>query len=354
MAAKVVSERARRVHDEAIVIDMEVGPIGMAMTWPKQDLAFFKQAVDAGVSAMQLTIPESSAIPEVTDDFAGAVKQIVRFRKAVKDSPYAKLARTAADIHDAKKEGKIGLLLGLQDAIPYERDLELIEFFHDLGVTVTQPAYFRQSYLCAGCAETVDNGLTDQGKKAVKEMNRVGMLIDVSHVGDKSAMDIIELSTAPIGITHSTPSTLVELSRARSDEVIKAACEKGGVIGQIVFRIFCERRGRLGVRPTLDDYVEIVDYLVGLVGIDHVGMATDATPFFEKKDYELWFSLGAYGSMFLPHQPAPFEERMCEGWDSVSDTINITEALLRHGYSDDDTKKVMGGNWLRLIGEVCR
>ncbi len=354
MTTRDLSEKARRVHNEAIVIDMLQGPVGMSMTWLKDELDYFRQAADAGVTAIHFTIPETSAIPEVSDDFAAAVKQIVRFRKAVKDSPYAKLAHTAADIVSAKEEGKVAFILGLQDAIPYERDLDLIEFFHDLGVTVIEPAYYQQTYLCAGCGETVDHGLTDQGKRAIREINRVGMLIDISHVGDKSAMDIIELSADPVAITHSTTSTLVELQRARSDEVIKAACEKGAVIGQLVHAIFNERRERMGMRPTLDDYIEIVDYLVDLVGIDHVGVGTDATPFWSKKDYERWFSLDAYGSMFLPHRAPAFEQRYCEGWDGVSDMINITETLLRHGYSDNSAKKILGGNWLRVFGEVCR
>lgn len=352
MSYNQISERAKRVQQEAIVIDMLQGSSDMAMTWPKDELAYFKEAVDAGITAIHFTVPETSAIPELTDDFAAAVKQIVYLRKAVSGSEYVKIAYTTDDIESAKKEGKVALILQLQDAIPYERDLALIEFFHDLGVTVMEPAYYQQTYLCAGCGESVDHGLTDQGRKAIKEMNRLGILIDVSHVGDRSAMEIINLSAAPIAITHSTTSTLVELQRAKSDEVIKAACKKGGIIGHLMLSMFNERRDRMGLRPTLDDFVEIMDYLVELVGVDHVGLGTDTNPFETKGPSDRWYSLEEYGSMYLPHIPPPYEERYCKGWNSITDIIKVTEALLKHGYSDDNVKKLLGGNFLRLLKDV--
>jgi len=300
--------------------------------------------LDAGVTAVNATIPY------VTDDFPAAVKKVAKFYKAIEGVENAKIAFTATDIKSAKKEGKVAIIVGMQESKPFEEDLDLIIVFYKLGVRVIQLAYYLQNYLGAGCGEQVDHGLTDLGREAIKELNRLGILIDVSHCGDKTAMDAAEYSEQPIAITHATPATLVEMRRAKSDDTIKTITEKGGVIGQVGMQTFCEKRDKMNMRATLSDYVDIIDYLVDLVGIDHVGLGLDLTPFWTRQGYNAF----GKGFAFLthPHKRPPLEERYVEGLNGISDAIRITEELLTHGYTDDDVRKIIGDNWLRLLTKV--
>lgn len=346
MTVKEISERVQGLHKEATVIDMLEGVFPAGESWSPAEMEYFKTLVDAGVAAVHGTVPF------VSDDLPAAIIKICNFYKAMEGVENAKMAFTAADIESAKTEGKVAIIAGMQDSIPFERNLDLIRVFHKLGIKVIQLAYYHQNYLGAGCVEQIDHGLTGRGREAVKELNRLGIVIDASHCGDKTAMDAAECSKDPIAITHSTPATLVEMRRARSDDTIKAVAEKGGVIGQVIMTTFCEKRDKMGVRATLSDFVDIIDYLVNLAGTDHVGLGMDVVPFWTPEAY--WAFGKAYPLLAYPHKQSPFEELYVEGFKGISDAIRITEELSRHGYSDDDTKKIMGGNWLRLLKEVWK
>ena len=167
-------------------------------------------------------------------------------------------------------------------------------------------------------------------------------------------MDAVRISEAPIAITHATPATVVEMRRAKSDDTLKAVAEKGGVIGQVVMTAFCRKRDKMGARATLTDFVDIIDYLVNLVGVDHVGFGFDLVPFWTKTVWDGPEHMNIATSILYPHKVARFEEVYVEGFNGISDTIRITAELVTRGYSDDDIKKILGGNWLRLIKDVWK
>jgi len=315
--------------------------------FPAKDVGYFKTVTDAGVTAISCTIPS------INSDLPEAITATSEFFKLLEETKNVKIVTTAGDIERAKKEGKLAIIANLQHAMPYERNLDLIRIFHKLGYKIMQLAYYKQNYLGAGCVESVDHGLTDRGREAIKELNRLGILIDTSHCGDRTALEAAKASEYPIAITHSTPSTLVELKRARSDETIKAVAEGGGVMGLVIATPFCERRDKMGIRPTITDFMDIIDYMVNLLGIDHVGFGFDIMVFWNKAEYDD-FGRNFGDGLVYPHKFAPFEEKYVEGFYSVSDTIKITEELLKHGYSDDDAKKILGGNWIRLFKEVWK
>ncbi len=341
MVVEGISERAQRIHKEAIIIDM------LQALFPPRDAGYFKRAVESGISAIQCTIPH------ISDELPAAMAKTAQFMKLVEDSENAEFVTSAADIERCKKEGKLGIIAGMQDAIPYERDLGLIRLYYKLGFRTLQIAYFLQNYLGSGCVEKVDHGLTDRGKEAVKEFNRLGILVDTSHCGDKTTLDAAKASKGPIAITHTTPGALVDIPRARSDEAIKTVAERGGVIGQVIWSAFNERKGKLDVQATITDYVDMIEYMAELVGIDHVGLGLDLVPFWTEDDY--WPFIKSHGvALIYPHKPKPFDQKYVEGFKDIEDTISITEELLRHGFSDDDTKKVLGGNWLRLLKQVWK
>ncbi|MBA7659652.1 hypothetical protein ES703_67637 [subsurface metagenome] len=230
MTVKEISERASQVHKEATVIQF-LDPVVVREegVWKPEEIEYFKTLVDAGVTAINATAVRH-------DDLAVAISRIAELYKAIEDTEKAIIPFTAADIDSAKEEGKVAVILGMQNPLPFEGDLNLLRVFYRLGLRITQLAYDRQSYLGAGGGESVDHGLTDQGREAVKELNRLGILIDVSHGGDQTAMDAAKASEYPIAITHATPSAIVVMRRGRSDEVIKAVAEKGGK------RLFCYHR----------------------------------------------------------------------------------------------------------------
>jgi membrane dipeptidase len=339
MVAKEISEKARRVHQEAIIID------SLEALFPPRDVGYFPKAVEAGVSAIQCTIPH------ITDDLVGAITKMAEFMKLVENEKKSLFVTSAADIEKAKREGKLGIIAGMQDAMPYERNLDLIRVFYELGFRAMQVAYFQQNYLGCGCVEKVDHGLTDRGREAIQEMNRLGILIDTSHCGDRTAREAAETSKGPIAITHTTPGGLVDIPRARSDETIKAVAKKGGVIGQVIWTAFCERKGKTDVRPTISDYVDMLEYVIKLVGVDHVGLGLDLVPFWTKEDYDPFMK--SHGTaLTYPHKPNPFGQHLVDGFNDISDTIRITEELVKRKYSDEDIKKILGGNWLKLFRQV--
>jgi len=347
MAIGEISKLTQRVRREAIVIqglEVLVASEGN-QSWTQTQIGYFKTLSDAGVTAINGTISHPS------DELSDAVKKISKFYRALEGTESAKIALTVSDIESAKKEGKVGVIMGMQGSIPFERDLDLIKVFYNLGVRVMQIAFYQQNYLGAGCAESVDHGLTDNGRVTVKELNKLGILIDVSHCGDQTAIDVAEASEVPIAITHSTPATLVDLPRAKSDRTIKAIAEDGGVIGQVMLDFFNERKDRMG-RPTLNDYIDNINYLVNLVGIDHVGLGFDLTPFWTKEVHDSFYV--ACPQIYSPHRFPIYEERYCKGFNGISNIIQVVEGLLRHGYSEDETKRILGGNWLRLFREVWK
>lgn len=338
MVNEGISERTLQLHKDAIVIDM------LEYCVPSTKLVdYLRTLKDAGVTAVHTTVPYA------TDDLPGAIERIAQYLKLMEDREDAKIVYTAADVQNAKKEGKVALIMGMQDSVPFERNLDLIRIFYRLGVRVIQIAYSWQNYLGAGCGEKVDGGLSDSGREAIRELNRLRILVDVAHCGENTTKDAAEVSKAPIAITHATPKAVVDIPRGKSDKVIKAVAEKGGVVGQLILAPYVEKRGMTGVRPTLREYVDMIDYLVSLVGVNHVALGFDLTPFWTQVTYdEFWKK---FVSLIYPHKLTSFEERYVEGFDGISDVIKVTQELLRR-YSEDETRRILGGNWLRLLGEV--
>ena len=347
-----ISDIAQRIHKEEIVIDalQYWHPLQTAETYRKE----IRKCIDSGITVVHLTVNS------IDQDLGAALSSWVKYLKLFQEIEEAKLVFTATDIENAKEEGKCGVILGTQAPKPYERDLDLITVFHKLGMRIAQLAYYRQTLLASGCAERVDSGLTDLGREAVEEFNRLGILIDVSHCGDKVAIDAAKASKYPIAITHSTPHGLVGMPRARSDEAIKAVAEKGGVMGQMFYRPWCERDGKMGVRPSLSEVIDLIDYTVKLVGVDHVGIGFDYNAFWLDTEQHLeWLNSRESGGRQIIYPFSadfPWEERYPAelGVDGNKNMIKITEELFRHDYSYEDVKKIMGGNWLRVFKEVWK
>jgi membrane dipeptidase len=252
----------------------------------------------------------------------------------------------ASDLERAKRTGKTGLIVGLQNAEQFRKPDD-VKLFHGLGMRCAQLTYNRQNLLGSGATDRVDGGVSDQGALVIEAMNTAGMLVDVSHCGDRTTLDAIELSKTPIAITHSNCRALNDHPRLKTDEAIKKLAARGGVMGITGVRNFVRDREP----TTIDHLVDHVDHVVKLTGIEHVGVGTDSDldgydDLPEKMQKEL---RAAYKSSYR------FRDKLdIEGFDHPRKVFDLTEALLRRGYSDAHVEAILGGNFARLLATVWR
>jgi membrane dipeptidase len=259
--------------------------------------------------------------------------------------------RTVEDIETAKRTGKLGLIYGTQGLASIGTNMAYIWIFHSLGIKIMQLTYNESNALGSGCMEPNDGGLTRFGQQAIEAMNRLGVVLDLSHVGIRTSLEAIEHCETPPIFSHSSVRALCDHPRNLTDEQIVAVAEKGGVVGLCPHVSFV--RKVKGKRPTLDDYLDHIDYIVEMVGIDHVGVGTDAD--FDADTF--WARLeGARFGRTVPdfYEDCGPEEKHVEGFHLWSEWINVTRGLLERGYSEEDTQKVLGGNFLRVFQQVWK
>ncbi|MFN8444437.1 MAG: membrane dipeptidase [Caldilineaceae bacterium] len=247
------------------------------------------------------------------------------------------------DIHTAKASGRVGMIFGFQDTSPIGDNLNLLSVYRTLGVRIIQLTYNHRNRVGSGCLEAEDAGLSDFGRQVIAEMNRLGILVDLSHCGPRTTMEAIEASQRPVAITHANPLSRCPNPRNKSDAILKALAAKGGVVGAVIFAplLTC------GPQAVLDDYLDTIDYLVQLVGIDHVGLGPD---FMEEMPAEV--AAQALKGMPTGTLNQFMAVKPTVGFESISACANVTAGLLSRGYSITDTQKIIGGNWVRLYQEV--
>lgn len=330
---------ARNLYNQAVVID--------ALNVSNWDSDTVFESLNAGsVAAINATQATWEGYEETLDMIA---KWYVRFRER---PDQILLVEIVDDIHRAKREGKTGIIFGWQNTSPIENDLDRLALFHKLGVRIMQVTYHERNLLGDGCMERQDGGLTNFGIDAVAEMNRLGILLDLSHVGISTTQESIEVSEKPVAITHANAKSYFDHRRNKTDKAIKTMAEKGGVIGATCIQGFL----RNTYDSIIDDYLDAIDHLVDMVGVDHVGIGTDHT---QDQPEEFWKYIGGqqgtkYPSSFTGHSgmPLAWEDQYPVGLKTPDQLPVLSECLLNRGYSDDDVIKILGGNWLRLFEEV--
>ncbi|MCB1398531.1 MAG: dipeptidase [Rhodobacteraceae bacterium] len=252
--------------------------------------------------------------------------------------------RTTDDIRRAKTEGKTGIVLGFQNTTAFEDRLEYIELFKEQGVGIVQMTYNTQNLVGSGCYESRDSGLSDFGHEVVAEMNRVGMLCDLSHVGPKTSQDVIEASAKPVAYSHCLPAGLKAHPRNKSDEQLRFIADRGGFVGVTMFPPFLAA----GNSATVDDYVAAIDYIVNIVGEEAVGFGTDFTMGYGAKFFEYLNRDKGYARQLTEIWKVEFPD----GLESIADFPNLTAAMQRAGWSETKIRRVMGENWVALLDRV--
>jgi membrane dipeptidase len=281
----------------------------------------------------------------IWEGFQQTMDNLARFKRWFREhGDLIVQARTTEDVRRAKREGRTALVLGFQNVSAFEGELGYVQHFKELGVGIAQLAYNTQNFVGAGCYESRDGGLSDFGHEVVAEMNRVGMLVDLSHVGARTSDDAIHASTRPVAYSHCCPAALKAHPRNKSDEQLRFIAERGGFVGVTMFPPFLKN----GPRSTVDDYVATIDYVVNLIGEDAVGIGTDFTQghpdaFFRwiTHDKGTARKLTDFGEIANPL-----------GLRTIGEFPNLTAAMQRAGWPERKIRKILGENWLRLLQEV--
>jgi membrane dipeptidase len=345
------ASRAETLHENAVVIDAE----GVAVLLPNVHLqperdgrSYIDRALAAGLTALNTTMG-LGAIAAGVDDLRALLSSIYGYLAYFElHQKTLMLIETADDILRAKQEGKLGVIFGVQGIAPkMEGDLTLLRVLHKLGLRVASLTHNDRNAIGCGCMEPTDSGLTQFGTACVREMNRVGILVDLAHAGERTALETFELSDAPCIISHANVRALADHPRNATDRMLRALAAKGGVIGITAYAPFI--RDHSQGRPTIEQMVDHVCYVADLVGIDHVGIGTDH---FESESEVRYV---AFTTWFPGSQRGYSREDVnVQGFERVDDWPRLTEALLRRGCSDADTLKVLGGNHLRVFRAAWR
>jgi membrane dipeptidase len=298
----------------------------------------FEDMRRGGVAAANCTV-------SVWEGFQATMDNVARFKRWFREhGDLIVQARSVEDVRRAKRDGRTAIVLGFQNVAAFEGELGYIQLFKEQGVGIAQLAYNTQNFVGSGCYESRDGGLSDFGHDVVAEMNQVGMMVDLSHVGAKTSDDAIRASTKPVCYSHCCPAALKAHPRNKSDEQLRFIVERGGFVGVTMFPPFLKN----GPRSTVDDYVATIDYVVNLVGEDAVGVGTDFTQG-HPDEFFRWIThdkgtgrkLTEFGEISNP-----------EGLRTIGEFPNLTAAMQRAGWPEGKIRKVMGENWLRVLGEV--
>jgi membrane dipeptidase len=330
------SDVASKVYNEAVVVD------GLNVSnW--ESPAVFDSLSKGGVTAINATIAVWEGYAEAMDNVAAWIHRFGERR--------ANLSQVTGvqDILDSKRDGKTGVILGWQNASPIENDLDRLDLFYRLGVRVIQLTYNERNLLGNGCWERNDDGLSHFGADAVREMNRLGILIDLSHVGDRTTLDAIELSDQPVACTHANARSFFGNQRNKTDDALRLIAEKGGVIGATSWPPFL----RNGWESTLEDFADAIEDMVERVGIDHVGIGSDYTQGQTKEWFDVLMSQQGTKLLDRRHE-YPDVPGHPVGLETPDKMPAIADALVSRGFAADEITKILGGNWLRLLTQVWR
>ena len=234
------------------------------------------------------------------------------------------------DLEQVRTGSKLGILVGFQSSDHF-RTVDDVASFYNLGQRVSQLTYNARNRIGSGCFAAQDTGLTDFGAQIVREMNRTGMVVDVSHCSERTSLDAIAVSTRPVLVTHSNCRALVANPRCKSDVVLRALASRGGVMGITTVAAFVSPRRR----ATFNDLLDHFDHVARTVGMEHVGIGSDVDV--DAAD---------------PATGRPLARYAVQGLEPARRVFDLAEGLVRRGYSDRSIELVLGGNFQRVLGEI--
>ncbi|MEM9267860.1 MAG: membrane dipeptidase [Pseudomonadota bacterium] len=303
----------------------------------------FRQMREGAVDAVHVTIAYH-------ETFRETVLNIEQWNRWFEEHPDLILkGHTARDIDLARQTGRTAIFFGFQNPSPIEDDIGLVEIVHSLGARFMQLSYNNQSLLATGCYEAEDPGLTRMGRQVIKEMNRVGLIVDMSHSADRSTIEAAELSERPIAITHANPHAWHPARRNKSDAVIRAVTSNGGMLG---FSLYPHHLAG-GTQCSLQSFCEMIARTADQFGTEHLGIGSDLCQ--DQPDTVVeWMRTGRWskevdfgeGSASAPGFPA-----VPDWFQDNRDFGSIEQGLRSVGMNADEVAAVLGGNWYRFFGQ---
>ena len=301
----------------------------------------FRQMNEGGVSAVHVTICYH-------EDFQEMVENVIAWNRLFEE--YSDLifqGRSSDDVLKGADEGRTAIIFGFQNCSPIEDNIGLVEICHQLGVRFMQLSYNNQSLLATGCYEEDDPGITRMGRQVISEMNRVGLVVDMSHSAARSTLEAIEISSRPIAITHANPLFWCDALRNKSDDVLKALAESGGILGFSMYPHHLKNKSAC----LLEEFCEMIARTAEMIGVERIGMGSDLCQNQPDRVVEwmrngTWstdkdFGEGSAKSAGFPEQPEWFRDNR--------DFINIFSCLRRKGFSENEVKRIAGLNWLEFF-----
>lgn len=300
----------------------------------------FRQMRDGGVDAVHVTIAYH-------ENFRETVLNVEAFNRWFEQFPDLIFhGKWASDVRRAQETGRTAIFFGFQNPSPIEDDIGLVEVWHALGARFMQLTYNNQSLLATGCYEAEDSGVTRMGREVIAEMNRVGMVIDMSHSAERSTLDAIAISSRPIAITHANPAFWQPALRNKSDKVLKALAESGGMLGFSMYPHHLKDKSDC----TVDSFAEMIARTAEMMGAARLGLGSDLCQDQPDSVVEwmrngrwtktLDFGEGSASAAGFPPQPQWFRDNRDFG--------NIESALARVGFDAAEVAGIMGGNWLNF------
>ncbi|MEP6495787.1 MAG: membrane dipeptidase [bacterium] len=339
-------QRAIWVDAQGGISGIDEGPGGRSIPTPQLIEAIRQRRLDL----VSITVAEPGNAP---DRFRSAVDGIAAWNRIVNENRtlFARVERIP-DIHAARAAGKLGVIYNFQDTAPLEGDPDRVATFVALGVKVVQLTYNRRNLCGDGCLEHDNAGLSEFGREVIAKINEAKVVLDLSHSGQKTIAEGIAASKVPLAITHSGCRSLVDLPRNTFDAEMRALANKGGVFG-LYLMPFLSTKGQ----PQREDLIRHLEHAVNVCGEDHVGIGTDNPLLgFEINDQSRKEQREFYESRAKRGIAAPGEAadvfNMVEGYNDVFRYEHLASDLSRRGWSSSRTEKVMGGNFMRLFGEV--
>lgn len=308
---------------------------------------------DSGTTAIHLCVAAGNA-DEYAHDFKTTLWYVSSWWRVLSRYPDILFAVRAEDVEQAKAETKIAVFFGLQNVTPLDGNLALLPILKKVGITMIQLTYQLRNIAGDGCGEKSDIGLSKWGFELVEKMNEFGIIIDLSHCGRQTTLDAIEHSKHPVVISHACLKSLSDSVRNHTDEEIKSMAAKGGVIG-IAGKSRYLKQNWMEERASIEDYIDHIERVRDLVGIDHVGIGTDIG---DERKYNaerlkvLYAKTPEIYDKSIVIDDHFVEKLHPQGLAGPGDLANITKAMVRRGFSEGEIRKVLGENFMRVFRNV--
>ena len=301
----------------------------------------FREMNEGGITAVHVTICYH-------EDFQEMVQNVIAWNQRFEQfSQHIFHGLTSDDVRKADEEGRTAIFFGFQNCSPIEDNIGLVEVCHKLGVRFMQLSYNNQSLLATGCYEADDPGITRMGRQVIKEMNRVGLVVDMSHSANRSTLEAIEISERPIAITHANPSNWYDALRNKSEDVLRSLAQSGGMLGFSMYPHHLKDKSNC----QLEDFCGMIARTADMIGVERIGFGSDLCQdqpdtvvewmrngtWTREKD----FGEGSASFTGFPEQPNWFKDNR--------DFKNILNCLRKTGFSEIEVERIAGLNWLEFF-----